>query len=1064
MILYPASELEPGLTNLYLRVRSGAGREVAPLLGPTSGSTARIADNALVVEGHALGFDYAVTFRFAEHASAWFWQVTVANRGASLRDVDVVWTSDPALSTYGAVRTNEYYVSQYLDLTPVQTRSNGVAMAVRQNMPGERTPWLVLGCTGTGTGWATDALQLVDPSSGTLDLVEDLPDVRLQHEHTLAALGSEQASVDAGSTWTTGFFGRFVADHPAATGPDDAWWVDDTVALPEASLHVAVPAEIDAQPKTSAFSHPWLTGRDLTSDELDRHFGGKRDLEENGEHGVWAFRAGDEFVTLASKQRAVLRPHGHILRTGSSLVPESDVLTSTIWMDGGFASQVTQGHVSRGPVISGRRTYLGLQQAHGLRIFCDTGDGQLRLLASPSVWALRPDRARWIYALGDRTLEVTATAPTAEHRLTLRVVVEGPAVPRLVVAVHSALGGDVGQDPATPPVSHDGATTIVGDAKHSFTLRWQGSSPTIGGDALLFDDGVSRGLPWICATVPDAARFGVDITAETVAPDDRVESHVQLPDVWDTISQRLALASDGPLAGEVAALQSSLGWFTHNAFVHYLSPRGLEQYTGGGWGTRDVCQGPVGLLTAVAQYDALRAVLLQILRAQHTSGDWPQWFDFLPPIGPGQAESHGDVVYWPLLAVGDYLQATADASLLDEPIALTGDNGAGETVSALEHLRLAVTRIQVATVPGSPLPAYGHGDWNDSLQPADPSLPTLMASTWTSTLKIHALSHLAAGLRAVGLENDLVSICENEAAATRDAMRRVLMADGILSGYGIFQPGADVELLVHPRDTRTGLTYGVLPWIHAISGDQLTRDEAAQHLELLREHLWGPDGARLFDRPAAYRGGPMEVFKRAEAATFWGREIGLMYTHAHLRYAEALARFGDAPGLFEALRLVAPHQLSERVGVARPRQSTCYFSSSDAVFADRYDAEARYGDIASGEVDLEGGWRIYSSGPGLFLRIVVECLLGVRRVGDRLELDPVLDPRLSGLVAQVPVPDGSITVHYLVHGTGVGVTSVSVNGVEVEGARLDNPYRTGGLAIDRALAPAGSILRVSVGQ
>jgi len=35
----------------------------------------------------------------------------------------------------------------------------------------------------------------------------------------------------------------------------------------------------------------------------------------------------------------------------------------------------------------------------------------------------------------------------------------------------------------------------------------------------------------------------------------------------------------------------------------------------------------------------------------------------------------------------------------------------------------------------------------------------------------------------------------------------------------------------------------------------------------------------------------MKHFQRAESAAFFGREIALMYTHAHLRYAEALARF-----------------------------------------------------------------------------------------------------------------------------------------------------------------------------
>jgi len=93
------------------------------------------------------------------------------------------------------------------------------------------------------------------------------------------------------------------------------------------------------------------------------------------------------------------------------------------------------------------------------------------------------------------------------------------------------------------------------------------------------------------------------------------------------------------------------------------------------------------------------------------------------------------------------------------------------------------------------------------------------------------------------------------------------------------------------------------------------------------------DGARLFDRPAIYHGGPMEVFQRAEASTFFGREIGIMYTHAHLRYAEALARHGDGERLLEALALANPIGVTERGPNAQRRQSTCYYSSSMRPFA-----------------------------------------------------------------------------------------------------------------------------------
>ena len=131
-----------------------------------------------------------------------------------------------------------------------------------------------------------------------------------------------------------------------------------------------------------------------------------------------------------------------------------------------------------------------------------------------------------------------------------------------------------------------------------------------------------------------------------------------------------------------------------------------------------------------------------------------------------------------------------------------------------------------------------------------------------------------------------------------------MVVDGVMPGYLLYdraEAGSAADPLVHPDDTRTGLTYGILPWIHAITSDVLDPEAAQAHLRLVEQHLLGPDGARLFDRPVAYSGGPMTTFQRAEASTFWGREIGLMYVHAHLRYAEALARVGDGAGLLRAL-------------------------------------------------------------------------------------------------------------------------------------------------------------------
>jgi 1,2-beta-oligoglucan phosphorylase len=58
---------------------------------------------------------------------------------------------------------------------------------------------------------------------------------------------------------------------------------------------------------------------------------------------------------------------------------------------------------------------------------------------------------------------------------------------------------------------------------------------------------------------------------------------------------------------------------------------------------------------------------------------------------------------------------------------------------------------------------------------------------------------------------------------------------------------------------------------------------------------------------------PQQLFRRAESASFFGREIGLMYVHAHLGYAEALAVLGEADELWEALLVVNPIAVADRL-------------------------------------------------------------------------------------------------------------------------------------------------------
>jgi cellobiose phosphorylase len=682
-------------------------------------------------------------------------------------------------------------------------------------------------------------------------------------------------------------------------------------------------------------------------------------------------------------------------------------------------------------------------------------DGRWQLLGVPSAFEMRPGSCRWIYRHAHGALELTSAVHDGAHALGLRArVLDGPPVAWLAT-LHVALGGDDGNASLPIPWRMEGKDVLVGMPEGSdlharfpegaFVVAPLPDTVLAGvhGDGRVFTDGKTRGLPFLALEGVACSAFGLDLLGRLVPDSYAASSPPPLP--------RLAALGEGAASAEVRRLAEMLPWLLHDAQVHHLSPRGLEQYSGGGWGTRDVCQGPLEMLLALDCPEAARDLLLRVFSAQEEDGDWPQWFQFIERERELRArDSHGDIVFWPLLATARYVLGTGDTSLLDAEVPFHRPKGrSGGGASVLEHIDRALEVIGRRRVAGTALAAYGHGDWNDSMQPADPAMRERLCSTWTVILQHQTSSALARAMALAG-RPARATLLQTEAGRIRRELRDLLMVDGVLAGYVLFSPDAAPEPLLHPRDGRTGVRYSLLPMMHGILEDLLSPEEAAAHLASIREHLWAPDGARLFDRPLPYRGGVQRLFQRAETSAFFGREIGLMYTHAHLRFAEMQAHVGDARGLLRSLALAHPVQLRERLPQASLRQANCYFSSSDAAFRDRYEAQQQYAQVAAGSVALDGGWRVYSSGPGIALSLIVTSLLGVRREGGALIIDPVIAPELSGLRAEVRALGRQVDVEYHVDRHGYSPQAVVLNGRRLTFDRVENPYRSGGAAIPLA--------------
>jgi 1,2-beta-oligoglucan phosphorylase len=1066
---FVGNEVEGGPANLWLRTLDGRS-EAVPLLGPQS--PLRFVRGKMHAVGQWQGLGIRLALRLAAGTAAWFWHLRIDNVSATPCTFALTHVQDLGLAPYGAIRTNEYYVSHYIDLAPLQHREHGWMVAARQNQDANgKNPWAIVGSLRRGASFATDALQVLGLAARTgasaRGLTEGLPGTRLQHEHALAAIEDEPVTLAPGAGIDLGFFGCVQAHHPLATSADDLAAADALRALPEASPPAWADADDATTPARTLFSTaPLLAARDLDARSLDALFTPTRRHEERNEQGALLsfFHADDAHVVLRAKEVVVKRAHGHLLRSGAALEPDEAALTSTPWMAGVFHSMVTQGHVGINRFLSTVRGGTGQFRAHGLRLFVEI-DGRWQLLGVPSAFETRPQVCRWLYALSDGTLiEVTADAATDAHVLGLRARVLKGAALKMLATLHVALGDDDGET--------GGAAVWCADAQGVFVAVPPGSGLArrfpqggfriepasgsrfgrVGGDELLFEDGASRAQPFVCIGCDATREFAFTLRGELIADANTATAAPLSAPRWHSTD------------AQAAQLADAMPWYLHNALVHYLSPRGLEQFTGGGWGTRDVCQGPLEMLLALGRTAPARDLLLRVFAAQNADGDWPQWFMFFERERDIRAgDSHGDIVFWPLLATARYLLATEDGALLDAPVPFHE----GERASVWQHMQRALAVIGERRIAGTHLAAYGHGDWNDSLQPVDPASRERLCSAWTVTLHHQVLTTLARALHAVGRHDDAAPL-EAKAGKVLADFQRLLVADGVVAGYAQFEPDRAPQLLLHPRDTTTGVRYSLLPMMHAAINDMLSPQQAAEHLQLIEQHLLGPDGARLFDRPLPYRGGPQQLFKRAESAAFFGREIGVMYMHAHLRYAEMLAHLGHAERFFDALCKAHPILLTERVPTSDRRQSNCYYSSSDAAFPDRYEASERYDDIAHGHVALDGGWRIYSSGPGIALALVVEHWLGIRQEKSTLVVDPVLPQRLDGLRATLTIAQREVELLLQTGPRGHGPQRVELNGHSLAFTRGTNPYRTGAAevpmqSVQSVLQPTGNRLTVRVG-
>lgn len=1072
--------VDGSMNNLYLRFfTENEVTEVYPLIGVLSQSQLSANQQQLKYTGQIKGVSYEVLFTLATE-NAWFWDITLDGNSQT---VDIIYGQDIGVAYTGALQSNEAYVSQYLD-HKVFEKEGYYTIASRQNQKqGETNPYLEQGSLTGAIHYTTDGYQFFGKEYKLTNQPAALKKERLASEvyqYEFAYIGLQSTKVVLDQTRKINFYGLIKESHPNAV----------TQLEFKEELSKAVAGVINIEPTFAAvevlrrnglFSQDMLTGTEFTEAEIDYYFP-KRQAEEKKDNQLLSFFSEtNEHIVLQAKECQMERSHGHILMSGTNTSIYQETMTSTSYMYGLFQAQIVLGNTSMNKFNTNARNALNFFKTSGQRVYIKRGE-YFYLLTMPSAYEMGFNYAKWFYKLEEDVLILTVytATDTTETKLTITSTKE---IEYEWLVTNQVIMNDIEYntaynqhfDSATQtyfftPDFNSGMIKEYPDL--SYQLHYSGSHARIFTEAEFFENAQENqnAASLFSLHFDKTAKVELSITASlvgnTVTPSKqtfRESKEIYRSYLSDLMNGFQLSKKDNPSI-EITRLNITSYWYTHNMLVHYLVPHGLEQYGGAAWGTRDVCQGPAEFFLANQKYDIVREIILILFSHQFVEdGNWPQWFMFDKYENTMADESHGDIIVWPLKLIGDYLTQTGDTAILNEPLNYMSKEQmktSGPKEPLVEHVKKAIAYIKEHFLPETYLSCYGDGDWDDTLQPNNQTLKENMASTWTVSLTYQVLKRFSKSI--VSLDSDWSKEMKTLSESIGADFRKYMLKTEILPGFVLMHEGNQPEYIIHPEDTKTGIDYRLLPMTRSMISELLTPAEKDNHLKIIQKELQMPDGVHLMSQPANYTGGVSTYFKRAEQSANFGREIGLQYVHAHIRFVEAMAKIGEKNEAWKALQTVNPVLIQENVPNAEIRQSNAYFSSSDGKFATRYEAGEKFNELRTGERTVKGGWRIYSSGPGIYINQLISNVLGFRLEQQDLIIDPVLPDDLNGLRFTYAYLGRPLTVTFEL---GTGKEFAELNGCAITGNQLENPYRQGGVRYSKEtiianLAKEKNVLRI----
>ncbi|MDP3815755.1 GH36-type glycosyl hydrolase domain-containing protein, partial [Pseudomonas sp.] len=431
------------------------------------------------------------------------------------------------------------------------------------------------------------------------------------------------------------------------------------------------------------------------------------------------------------------------------------------------------------------------------------------------------------------------------------------------------------------------------------------------------------------------------------------------------------------------------GWLLYQTLACRVWARSAFYQASGAYGFRDQLQDGMALTFANPQHT--RSHILRAAGRQFAEGDVQHWW--LPHSGQGVRTRISDDRVWLAFATATYIQCASDPAILDEQVSfLEGPQlAAGEhdaffqpmlsatSASLFEHCARGLDQcLQLTGTLG--LPLIGSGDWNDGMNRVGEG--GRGESVWLGWLLLRTIALFAPYAEAH--DSTRVARWRSHALRLQAALEREAW-DGQWYRRATFDDGTWLGSQ-HSGECRIdsiAQSWAVLSG----AADPL---RAAMAMASLQQQLIRPDeGLALlftppFDKtpldPGYIKGYPPGL-----------RENGGQYSHAAMWAILAFCKLGSAEQAFALFDLVNPiNHGSSAEGCKR------YKVEPYVVAADVYSVAPHSG---------RGGWTWYTGAAGWMYRAGVEGILGIRREGDWLLIDPCIPADWPGFSVSINLGD-----------------------------------------------------------